>query len=84
VFHAFVHAVDVFWGHLSSVRWGPLGIALALQLAKLAVRSLAWRNILQASFPETRVARGSTLGAYVAGVGVNAIAPARAGDVVKL
>lgn len=84
MFHAFVHAVDVFWGHLSSVRWGPLGIALALQLAKLAVRSLAWRNILQAAYPETRVRRASTLGAYVAGVGVNAIAPARAGDVVKL
>jgi hypothetical protein len=84
VFHAFVHAVDVFWQHLSSVRWGPLGIGVAFQLAKLLVRSFAWRNILQAAYPERRVPRLPTLGAYVAGVGVNAIAPARAGDLVKL
>jgi uncharacterized membrane protein YbhN (UPF0104 family) len=81
---AFVDAVQVFWHHLSSVRWGPLGLALALQLAKLGVRSLAWRNILQASFPDRHVPRRGALGAYVAGVGINAIAPARAGDVVKL
>ena len=82
--HAFVDAVQVFWDHLAAVRWTPLGIAIAFQLAKLVVRGFAWRNILQAAYPETAVPRLATLGAYVAGVGVNAIAPARAGDVVKL
>jgi len=81
---AFIDAVQTFWAHLSAVRWGPLGIALAFNLLKLAVRALAWRNILAASYPDVRIRRLSVFGAYVAGVGVNAIAPARAGDVVKL
>jgi uncharacterized membrane protein YbhN (UPF0104 family) len=81
---AFVDAVQVFWHHLSSVRWTPLGIALAIHLVKLVMRSFAWRNIVAAAYPGTRIGRLPVLGAYVAGVGVNAIAPARAGDVVKL
>jgi uncharacterized membrane protein YbhN (UPF0104 family) len=82
--HAFVHAVVVFWDHLAAVRWDALGIALALQVAKLWTRALAWRNILLASYPTARIRRSAVFGAYTAGVGVNAIAPARAGDVVKL
>lgn len=81
---AFVHAVTVFWDHLSAVRWDSLGIALACQLAKLVVRGFAWRNILAASYPGARILRRSIFGAYVAGVGVNAIAPARAGNLVEL
>jgi uncharacterized membrane protein YbhN (UPF0104 family) len=84
LFGAFVDAVQVFWHNLSAVRWAPLGIALAIQLAKLVVRSFAWRNILVAAYPDERITRRSVLGAYAAGIGVNAIAPARAGDVVKL
>jgi len=48
------------------------------------MRVRAWQNILQAAYPETRVRYWSTFGAYMAGVGVNAIVPARGGDVVKL
>jgi len=81
---AFLNAVEVFWDHLSAVRWGPLGWALAFHLLKLVVRGFAWRNILAASYPGVRIKRLGVLGAYAAGVGVNAIAPARAGDVVKL
>jgi uncharacterized membrane protein YbhN (UPF0104 family) len=81
---AFVDAVQVFWHHLSAVRWTPLGIALALHLGKLVVRTFAWRNILAAAYPGVAVRRGPVFGAYVAGVGVNAIAPARAGDLIKL
>jgi uncharacterized membrane protein YbhN (UPF0104 family) len=82
--HAFFHAVDVFFGHLAAVGWGALVIALVLHSVKVALRTLAWRNILAASYPQARVRRGSVFGAYVAGVGINSIAPARAGDVVKL
>ncbi len=82
--HAFFNAVSVFWGHLSAVRWEPLAIALGWQYLKLVLRGLAWRNILAAAYPETRVRTLPVFGAYVAGVGVNAIAPARVGDLVKL
>jgi uncharacterized membrane protein YbhN (UPF0104 family) len=81
---SFVHAVSVFWDHLSAVRWNALAIALALHLAKLVVRAFAWRNILAAAYPDTPIRRRGIFGAYVAGVGVNSIAPARAGDLVKL
>jgi uncharacterized membrane protein YbhN (UPF0104 family) len=84
LFGAFVDAVQVFWHHLSAVRWGPLGIAIVFHLLKVVVRGFAWRNILAASYPEERITRRAVFGAYVAGVGVNAIAPARAGDLVKL
>src|SRR3954467_59457 len=81
---AFIDAVQVFWHHLSAVRWSPLGIALGLHLLKILARGFAWRNILVAAYPDEQIRRRPVLGAYVAGVGVNAIAPARAGDLVKL
>jgi uncharacterized membrane protein YbhN (UPF0104 family) len=81
---AFIDAVQVFWDHLSAVRWEPLGIALLFHVLKLVVRSLAWRNILAAAYPDAPIKRRLVFGSYAAGVGVNAIAPARAGDLVKL
>jgi len=81
---AFFDAVEVFFEHLASVGWAALGIALVLHFAKVALRVVAWRNILKASYPDRRVPRSSVFGAYVAGVGINSIAPARLGDVVKI
>ena len=52
--------------------------ALALQLANLALRSLAWRNVLAAAYPGRQVAYPSIAGAYVAGVGMNTFLPGRA------
>lgn len=66
------------------MHWGWLGYAVLFHLARVAVRTVAWRNILAAAYPETRVKISGVFGAYVAGVGVNAIVPARGGDVVKL
>ncbi|HZO95901.1 MAG TPA: lysylphosphatidylglycerol synthase transmembrane domain-containing protein [Gaiellaceae bacterium] len=80
----FFHAVRVFGDHLAAVRWEFLALALAFHLARLVFRSLAWRAILSAAYPDARPKLLSTFGAYVAGVGVNSVAPARAGDVVKL
>lgn len=82
-FKAFVDATNVFYDHLAAVRWTPLAIALALHFGRTLLRTVAWRNILRASYPGTKVRWGPVLGAYLAGVGVNAIIPARVGDVVK-
>lgn len=79
-----VDAGRTFFDHLAAVEWTPLGIALLLHFCRLAARSLAWRNILAAACPGARVPRLGIFGAYAAGVGVNSIAPARAGDVLKL
>jgi uncharacterized membrane protein YbhN (UPF0104 family) len=81
---AFLHAARVFWDHLAAVHWELLAIALALHLAKLLFRAAAWRMILRAAHPQARIPFRRVFGAYVAGVGVNSIAPARSGDLVKL
>jgi glycosyltransferase 2 family protein len=80
----FFHAVAVFFDELASVGWGALAIALGLHFGKLVLRTFAWRNILAAAYPETRMPWRSVFGAYVAGVGVNSIVPGRGGDLVKL
>jgi glycosyltransferase 2 family protein len=80
----FFHAVKVFGQHLADVRWEFLAIALGLHLARLVFRSMAWKAILSAAYPEQKPRFRSVFGAYIAGVGVNSIVPARAGDVVKL
>ena len=77
---AFFHAVHVFADQLAAVRWQFLAIALALYFVRLFLRAIAWRAILRASYPDERLRFRSTFGAYLAGVGVNSIAPARAGD----
>jgi len=81
---AFFHAVGIFVHHLREVAWAPLGIALACHVAKLLFRGRAWQNIIRAAYPDDRLKYRSALGAYIAGVGVNSIAPARGGDVIKL
>src|SRR5215217_979655 len=82
--HEFFHALGVFFDQLASVSWPALAIALALHFGKVAVRTVAWRNILRAAYPETRVPLPPVFGAYVAGVGINSIVPGRGGDLVKL
>src|SRR5262245_20838063 len=80
----FFHAVHVFWEHLAAVEWQFLAVALGLHLLRLALRAYAWRTILVAAYPEQPVRYSSTFGAYVIGVGINSVLPARGGDLVKL
>jgi uncharacterized membrane protein YbhN (UPF0104 family) len=80
----FFHAVRVFGEQLADVGWLALTIALTFHFLKILVRTFAWRNILQASYPDLRVPWRPVCGAYIAGVGVNSIVPGRGGDLVKL
>jgi uncharacterized membrane protein YbhN (UPF0104 family) len=77
-------ATRAFLDGLYSVKWGPLALAVLCHFLKVAARTRAWRNIVQAAYPRTDVRWRSVYGSYVAGVGVNAIVPARGGDVLKL
>jgi uncharacterized membrane protein YbhN (UPF0104 family) len=81
---AFLHAVTVFFHHLADVDWGFLWLAIACHVVKLFFRAVAWRAIVQAAYPNQNFKLRSAFGAYVAGVGVNSIVPARGGDVVKM
>ena len=77
-------AADAFAESIGSLGWGALALAALCHLVKLVVRSRAWRNVLAEAYPDVDVRWRSVFGAYAAGVGVNAILPARGGDVVRL
>ena len=86
-----VHSLESFWNafsafseHIADVGLGALAIALSLHMGNLILRSLAWRNILVAAHPGCAVRRRSITGAYLSGVGLNAVLPARGGDVMKV
>jgi glycosyltransferase 2 family protein len=76
--------VNAFFDQLGSVSFGPLALAICCHLLKMACTSRAWRNVLAAAYPTERVPWISIYGAYLAGVGINAIIPARAGDAVRI
>jgi glycosyltransferase 2 family protein len=76
--------IDAFLDQLAAVDPLPVFLAVLAQLAKLTCTSMAWRNVLSAAYPDRIVRRRSIVGAYLAGVGVNAIVPLRAGDAVRV
>jgi len=84
VIHAVFHAIGVFIDHLAAVEWKWLALGIACHLCKLVAVSRAWRNIIRAAYPDRPVRWRQMFGAYVAGTGVNALIPARGGDVVRL
>ena len=51
-------------------------LALGFHSINLLLRSAAWHTIVRAAYPDIRYRWRSSAGAYFAGVGVNAIAPA--------
>jgi uncharacterized membrane protein YbhN (UPF0104 family) len=81
---SFFDAAGTFLDHLSEVNLNALLIALVLHSANLLLRTKAWHSIISAAFPRDKIGWRTVLGAYVAGVGINAFAPARGGDVVKI
>jgi uncharacterized membrane protein YbhN (UPF0104 family) len=59
-------------------------VALAFQVCNLALRSFALRNVLAAAYPEKRISAWTVGGAYASGVALNAFAPARGGEALKI
>ncbi len=76
--------IDAFLDQLTSVDPLPAFLAVLAHIAKLACTSMAWRNVLAAAYPDRAVRWLSIYAAYLAGVGVNAIVPVRAGDAVRI
>ena len=52
---AFLSAVEVFVERIADVRLLPLLVGIALHLLNSALRTVAWRNIIAAAYPATRV-----------------------------
>ena len=76
--------ISAFWDYLASVHRVALALAIGCHLAKTLCASRAWRNVLVSAYPETRVRWLPLYAACVAGAGVNALFPARMGDVIRL
>src|SRR4249919_1774817 len=83
-FESFFNAATAFFEHLSDIRWTPFALALGFLLAMQLCRAWAWRNVLRAAYPGTPISFLGLAAAYLAGAGINAIVPARAGDVTKV
>ena len=79
-----LHAIGVFFEQLAGVKFTALGLAILTHVVKTMCTSKAWRNTIAASYPQEEVPWRHIYASYLAGVGVNAIIPARAGDAVRL
>jgi hypothetical protein len=80
-----IHGVDMVADRTAAVDPRAVLVGVALSVMARAVRTRAWLTILRATFPEaTGLRAGDVMRAYLAGSGLNAILPARGGDVVKL
>jgi uncharacterized membrane protein YbhN (UPF0104 family) len=80
-----IHAVGLIADSTAKVdpAWALLGVVL--YLVSQAVRTRGWHTIVRASYPDAHGLRPrDTCCAYLAGAGLNAVIPARGGDVVKL
>jgi uncharacterized membrane protein YbhN (UPF0104 family) len=77
-------AIQVFFEQLAAVEFTALALAIAAHVLKTMCTSRAWRNAIAASYPDEEVPWRRIYAAYLAGVGINAIIPVRAGDAVKL
>jgi uncharacterized protein (TIRG00374 family) len=83
-FEAFFSRAAEFFRHLSEIDWTAFGIALLCLLAMQLARAWAWRNVLRAAYPDKPIPFLPMAAGYLAGAGINAIVPARAGDVTKV
>jgi uncharacterized membrane protein YbhN (UPF0104 family) len=83
-FEAFFSRAAEFFRHLSEIDWTAFGIALLCLLAMQLARAWAWRNVLQAAYPDKRIPYLGVAASYLAGAGINAIVPAHAGDATKV
>jgi uncharacterized protein (TIRG00374 family) len=81
---SFADASRAFFDNLSRIDWSAFALALAFLLAMQLARAWAWRNVLRAAYPGTRIRFPGIAAACLAGAGINAIVPARAGDVTKV
>jgi len=83
-FEAFGRGVEAFFDNLSAIEWSAFSMALLFLLGMQLARAWAWRNVLRAAYPDVRIPFLRLGAAYLAGAGINALLPARAGDVTKV
>ena len=81
---SFGDAAGEFFHNFAEIGLGSLAIALAFLAAMQLTRARAWQNVLKSAYPDRPIPYSRIAAAYLAGAGINAIVPARAGDVTKV
>ena len=80
----FLRATETFFENLAAIEWAAMAFGLALWAAMMVARGHAWANALRASYPDREVSELRIQASFLAGAGINAIIPARAGDAAKI
>ena len=78
-----LEAIGPLLGRLAGVSVPLLALGLAFQLLKMTAMSQVWGRILREALPAARIRRRDTFAPYAAGVGINAVVPAKAGLVAR-
>ncbi len=79
------HAIGLLVDNAASVSVPLLFLGAVLYVFSQCVRTLGWHTILRAAYPDAQeLKRRDVVRAYLAGSGLNAVIPARGGDIVKL
>lgn len=85
IFHVVAHAITLIANDAVSVNPLWLLAGILLHYAHQVVRIRGWWHILRVSYPDAETLRyRDVVAAYFAGSGLNAVVPARGGDVMKL
>ncbi len=72
------------FGDLAGVDVRLLGLALVFQFLAFSMRATAWRNVLKAAYPHERVSLVDVGSATACGMAANGVAPAHAGNPLKV
>lgn len=81
---AFGGALEAFFSSLAAVSWAPLLGGVLLHGAFLTFQSRAWFNVLRAAYPAERFRWRNLWAAYLVGMGINSVVPARPGALAKV
>jgi glycosyltransferase 2 family protein len=76
-YHALVTA-------FSAVSWTWIGAALALNLASVLARSVAWRTVIEQALPPPRPGYTGVFSAFSIGLLANAVLPGRIGELARV
>jgi glycosyltransferase 2 family protein len=76
------------WSNLASnfdsVRWGWVGVALALNLLSIVARALAWKTVIDQAIEPPRPGYRAVIAAFSVGLFANAVLPGRIGEVARV
>ncbi len=71
--------LDDVWENLQEISPIYILIGIAFKSLESMFTAVSWRTILRAAYPKQNIKYKTVLGAYQGGVGINQIAPAKAG-----